>query len=344
MDFASFYTRNAASFLDARQLRTGDLDALARKQYEDASCVLLTSSAVHGIANAASDIDLIAIRRADGIETAMATQLHCGDAHLEVLAFTEAQLKQAESAARAMAAMPVRDRLAACRRWDKETTIPRKYLERICTGVDMQGGVPFLALQEAVARVWATVSCDQARQCAMFCALACRSGERRAAAGYAGNALLFAMNALLSSLGWPLINKKWTLKRWSVAPTLFPSSPLLAEFGARSSRAWQAVAERWGSPLHDHDALELAALVESLCAVLLDGAPPQDVPVAGSAPLLPGACMVSDSVRQRVALLGDAPADALADATPSSLFRLAPGDAAYWLGAARSRVANFSLA
>ena len=82
MDLDTFYPRNAAAFLDSRQLRMGDLHGLALAQYEDTASVLLTSSAVHGIANACSDIDLICVRHGDVTDIAMATQLHCGDAHV----------------------------------------------------------------------------------------------------------------------------------------------------------------------------------------------------------------------------------------------------------------------
>ena len=351
MDFDTFYSRNAAAFLDVRRLRMADLHGMAATQYEDAASVLLTSSVVHGVANVCSDIDLICIRHGDAADTAMATQLHCGDAHVEVIAFSDAQLRQTEAALRDMADAPLAVQATGYRDWSRRVPIPRKYVERTATGVDVHATAPYLALQPLVGRVWAAAGADQARQCAVFCLLACRSGERRAAVGYAVNALLFAMNAVLSTLPWPLLNKKWTLKRWQMAASLFPDAPLLSQLGPGITSAWRAASCRMGAELGAADAEQVFQRVDELVAALAGSAPAAAVPTSVAAlrpnlafaALLPGARVVCDTARGRSSLLPDSPTEPLPETSAAALLALSPRDAAFWLGAARAGLASFYL-
>ncbi len=61
MDFRAFYSGNAQQFLATRQLAFSELEEVVKRQYADAQLALISSSPVHGIANAASDIDLICV-------------------------------------------------------------------------------------------------------------------------------------------------------------------------------------------------------------------------------------------------------------------------------------------
>lgn len=345
----AFYASNAATFLRRRDLLMDGLHNIASIQYKDAKCVLLTSSAVHGVANASSDIDLICIRGGDTTDTAMATQLHCGENHIEVIAFSERQLRETEAILYDMAVGSLAVRAEAAGTWNRLVPIPRKYVERIATGVDANGCVPYQHIQASVCAVWVALGVEQARQCAVLAALACRCGERRAAMGYATNTVLSAMNALLSALYWPLLNKKWTVKRWSAAADWFVDDPLYARWGQRLTNAWQQMAGRLGGELDDKDAFTICHLVDDLVGELDGDAPSMAATVTlqtglVTALLLPGACLVSDIAGQRSVLLPETANDRLPDTAVGTLLSLPPRDAAFWLGASRAGFTRIALA
>ncbi|KKB61356.1 hypothetical protein WM40_23600 [Robbsia andropogonis] len=217
MNYSAFYSGNAKAFLAARNLSFDDLDTVVRRQYDDAELTLITSSPVHGVANAASDIDLICITDAMQSSDAMASQVYHNGHHMEVVAFASDEVLAAcHELTVQQGKLPI-DMLRVYRQWDKKQRISRKYLERIIAGVATDGSVPYLEWQGTLGATWSIASFDAFRQSAGFALLALRCKETRAAAGYATNALLYLMNAMLSKSGWTVSNKKWTLLRWHQA-------------------------------------------------------------------------------------------------------------------------------
>jgi hypothetical protein len=344
---SEFHAGNATRFLQARGLRMDDLVAAARRQYDDAVHVLLTSSAVHGIANAASDIDLICLRRDESSDTAMATQVHLESAHIEVMAFSESLLEKTVSVLRRASGGALADRVRAYAGLRAPATIPAKYLERICTGVDEQGRTPGLAFHAVLCETWAAVGLDHALQAVQCCALALRAGEPRAAAGYSANALLHLMNALLADAGWPLMNKKWTLKRWQMSRALF-GGELLASLRQRVDAAWCATLESFSNALDPSVAREVTALVDAAGSALLHGRPvvaaSPEHGVGAEAAFLPGASFLVSRESARATLLPESALSYPAGAPLAALFDLEPAHAAAWLALVRAGVVNLSIA
>ena len=344
MDYHTFFSVNAQQFLEVRGLSFHDLSVVINKQYEETHVALITSSAVHGVANAASDIDLICVtpRQQD---QAMASQIYHGDHHMEVVAFSREDIDHALWQLAEDAEMSVVERLRAFKRWDRTHSVPRKYLERIVSGVSTDQTLPYLEAQRALSSTWSTAAFDDFRQSACFAVLAWRSNECRAASAYTCNALLFLMNAILSKHGWVNSNKKWTLLRWDMASRalkVLPSDDLTSRIDELWSRAYPAC--RSGLQSGEVSRLcELVDLAESEFACRADYLALRPV-VSDAAviPFLPGAEFVLISGDQ-AALLPKSELPQALSTQPFELSESTPQIAKYLLRGARTGLVGFSL-
>ncbi|WP_246794144.1 DUF6001 family protein [Burkholderia perseverans] len=345
MDYCAFHSGNAEAFLDSRNLSFASLESVAKLQYDDVKCTLVTSSPVHGVANAASDIDLICITAADDDRGAMASQIYHDGQHLETVAFATGDVETAMRAlADCRAAGPL-DTLLAYRRWDATQAVSRKYLERIVSGVATDRGVPYLGSHTALGGMWAVAAFDAFRQSAGFALLALRCGETRGAGAYAANALLHLMNAMLSRRGWTVSNKKWTRLRWRRA-----AGSLLADDDTAAIEAidtlWRDMLPACTAGLGEADAARLVALVELADADFgFDEAYATLRPTLRQperAPFLPGSHVV---LRQdgRAALLPGFETPASLTAQARDLAAVSPELARHLLAGARAGVIGFSL-
>ncbi|MFW3165000.1 DUF6001 family protein [Pseudomonas syringae pv. syringae] len=209
-----FVKSNAHDFLAARNIDFNFLKEVAFRQC-DTGTLLLTSSAVHGIATMASDIDMLCVVDEPVSIEQMATQVHQEGLHLELLLFNAADVRRALDELSSLAQSPVSVCLQKYSSWDKHNSIPRKYLERLIYGVAHDLTVPYLSALEDLRVVVSLKDLDVFRVNVACSRLAQRSGEHFSAIGYLVNALAAAMNSLLSMTGWVLSNKKWTLRRWN---------------------------------------------------------------------------------------------------------------------------------
>lgn len=206
---------HAERFLATRSLTMDRLaTAVAEQSDESPRHILLTSSAVHGLANDLSDIDLIAVAPSAGVADGMATQLFIDDNHLEVIALPQPDVAQSLAALDALSADVPHAVAAGLAAWNKRQLVSRKYLERLVNGLDLTGSMPYLDWLPALGRAWTCESSVNAAMGAVLCGLAEAAGEQRGRLGYAVNSLLHAMDAVLSSHGDVYSNKKWYLLRW----------------------------------------------------------------------------------------------------------------------------------
>ncbi len=318
---------------------------MTKNQYEEVAHTLVTSSPVHGVANAASDIDLICITARESDRGAMASQIYHEGQHLETVAFASSDVDLAmHTLAGYRAASPL-ETLRAYRRWDASQAVSRKYLERIVSGVATDRAVPYLDWNAALGSMWAVAAYDAFRQSAGFALLSLRAGEMRGAAAYSANALLHLMNALLSQRGWTVSNKKWTLLRWRrAARTLLDSDTQAC--ADTVDALWPKLGTACVRGLASADASGLIELVDQADASTGFGAAyAAHVPAlrqVESAPFLPGSRVV---LRQdgRAALLPSFDLPTTLTTAPRDLAAVAPDLARQLLLAARVGAVGFSL-
>ncbi|WP_321817259.1 MULTISPECIES: DUF6001 family protein [unclassified Paraburkholderia] len=295
MDYSTFHSENVEAFLNSRKLSFSSLENVAKGQYKDVAHTLVTSSPVHGVANAASDIDLICITAVEADRGAMASQIYHDGQHLETVAFALSDVDLAMSTLAGYRTASPLDTLRAYRRWDDSQAVSRKYLERIVSGVATNRAVPYLDWNAALGSMWAVAAYDAFRQSAGFALLALRAGEMRGAAAYSVNALLYLMNALLSQCGWTVSNKKWTLLRWRRAGRALLDSGAL-DCANSVDALWPKVGAACVRGLTSADASELIELVEQADASTGFGAAyAVQTPTTRhteSAPFLPGSRVV----------------------------------------------------
>lgn len=209
-----FVKKNAQDFLGARNIGFNFLNEVASRQC-DPGTLLLTSSAVHGIATMASDIDMLCVVDEPVSTEQMATQIHQEGLHLELLLFNAADVHLALGELTSLAQSPALICMQNYSRWDKRNKVPRKYVERLVYGVTNDLTTPYLSALGDLCVVVSRKDLDVFRVNVACSRLAQRSDEPFAAIGYLMNALTAAMNSLLSMSGWVLSNKKWTLRRWN---------------------------------------------------------------------------------------------------------------------------------
>ncbi|KPI03540.1 hypothetical protein OK074_4907 [Actinobacteria bacterium OK074] len=329
--------RNADAFLATRGLTRAGLDELMRAKTGDARHLLLTSSPVHGIANATSDIDFIRVEDHAVQGARMATQLFEQDQHLEAVSYGAAEVDDALADLAKAAALDPADVVLAHQGWDKGHELRRKYLERLINGLSLDGSSPYLEHLPQLARVWKWSALHTAVRHVFHLRLAEAAGESRGSAGYALGALLHLADAALSHAGDVYSNRKWFLLRWQrflAAGTA--DGTALAPFADRLTdldlRVRQALRGESGAPLAPAFAAALAELFEIAGeghepALLLDVA--EDTrPLA----FLPGASMLVGAT----ALFADAvPAVGRLAVTPGAEL---PADPAGLLSASRAGV------
>ncbi|WP_405884027.1 DUF6001 family protein [Streptomyces sp. NBC_01136] len=242
--------RHVDAFLRTRGLQAAALEQTLRARTGDARHFLVTSSPVHGLANATSDVDFIRIQRAPLSGARMATQIFEGPHHLEAVSFCDDEVDSALADLTELAAAPPREVVLGHRAWDKRHELRRKYLERLVNGVALDRTLPYEDRLPQLARVWKWSSLHTAAEQVFFLALAEAAGEERGRAGYAANALLHLMDAVLSHHGDVYSNRKWYLLRWTRLRAELPGKdPLLTAVDALRTHVTEALAGKVQGPL-----------------------------------------------------------------------------------------------
>lgn len=346
MDYHPFFLNNTRQFLAVRQLSFSQLQGVVKRQYAEVHTALITSSPVHGIANVGSDIDLICLVPALQQDQAMASQIYLGEHHLEVVAFALEDVERAFAELALTARKSTLDKLVTFKSWEKYQPIPKKYMERLVSGVSTEEELPYLEHQNALSSVWACAAFDDFRQSACFSILAWRSGEYRAAAAYASNAVLFLMNAVLAKKGWVNSNRKWTLLRWYTAFTVLMVF-VEDELSRSMEQLWQRTYPACRGGLQRDDVMRLCELVERAerefnCEPDYASLKPH-VDVYASSAFMPGVTFVLNEEQQATLLPSGVLAD-IPDTRPSDLVGQSPHMADYLLRGARAGLIEFSLA
>ncbi|MFD8498250.1 DUF6001 family protein [Amycolatopsis sp. NPDC059657] len=202
-------------FLLDRGIAYERLGAIAENRTGAAKHVLLTSSPVQGLANASSDIDLIRIQESPLSVPRMATQIFEDGHHLEVISFGSDEVSQALADLRELAGRAPAELIAGLEGWDRAHEVRTKYLERIVNGVAQDWSLPYADSHGDLAVVWMWGSLHRALKQILFLRWAEAAGETRGRLGYAVNAVLYLMDAILSGDGDVYSNRKWFLLRWS---------------------------------------------------------------------------------------------------------------------------------
>ncbi len=206
---------HSVAFLQARDTNFDKMLGVVAREVAGLQHMLLTSSAVHGLANATSDIDTICVVDGDDLTARTATQFFDGGNHFETILFSKnevaRELQRLEQAAAGSAAQT----FAAYMAWNKNGPMNRKYLERLVNGVTSDGKSPYLEHVTALGPVWRAASLGQAIMSVGCMNLAVTAGRGQAALGYAVNAILFAMDAVMSHHGQVYSNKKWYRLRFA---------------------------------------------------------------------------------------------------------------------------------
>ncbi|WP_445288199.1 DUF6001 family protein [Variovorax atrisoli] len=347
MNYTDFVTANAAEFLRSRNIGFDLLQALAEEQGFDDALVLLTSSPVHGIATATSDIDLVCVTPQAVSKGQMATQIHRGGQHCEILPMGADDLARAFADLASLSTRNLPQRLAGYQRWDAGHAVRRKYLERIVYAVATDGRAHHLSHLGALVPVAASQEYDAFHQSRVCALLALRAGELEAARGHLVNACLAAMAAALSLGGWVLSNKKWTLRRWREA-----ASPRMRVVDPQLRELLDATWSRTSDFLHAVTAREIDALGEiDVRLGVLAGAPTGEISPRAALPSAQTSCTQVALDRRSAFLIGEDDRARLAPLTdtlvpPAHLADLAMLDmaqAAALLRAAHSGTLSFSL-
>ncbi|WP_328744906.1 DUF6001 family protein [Streptomyces sp. NBC_00285] len=238
------------TFLAARGLTPDGLDVLLSGRTGKARHFLLTSSPAQGLANATSDVDFIRIQSEPMAGARMATQLFEGPNHLESISFSQEEVDAALADLRALADVDPRQAVSAYRGWDKRHEVRRKYLERLVNGVALDRTLPYLDRLPELARLWKWSSLHTATEQVLFLSLAEAAGERRGRVGYAVNALLYLMDAVLSHHLDVYSNRKWFLLRWTrFRDQQGAADPLVAAVDALRAPVSEALAGKDEGPL-----------------------------------------------------------------------------------------------
>ncbi|KPI16965.1 hypothetical protein OK074_1758 [Actinobacteria bacterium OK074] len=332
--------RHVDTFLASRGLTFDGLEPLLTGRTGAARHFLLTSSPVHGLANSTSDVDFIRIQAEPMTGARMATQLFEGPNHLESISFAADEVDAALTDLRALAGAGPREAVLAYRGWDKRHEFRRKHLERSVNGVALDRTLPYLDHLPELARLWKWSSLHTATEQVLFLSLAEAAGGRRGRVGYAVNALLYLMDAVLSHHLDVYSNRKWFLLRWTRFRQLHAAEPVVAAVDALRSPVSEALAGKDTGPL----APALTALLTEVYAVAGEGHAPTLAVAPAGEPVrqrfLPGADMLLGS---STAFLGQEPLPAgeipLADlpgcvAAPVDLLRAARAGAVTLLPAA----------
>lgn len=206
---------DSTAFLESRDTNFAKMLHVVAQEVEGLQRMLLTSSAVHGLANTTSDIDTICIIDGKDLTARTATQFFDGGNHFETIFFTTSEADRELERLRQAASGSAAQTYAAYQAWDKNGPMKRKYLERLVNGVTADGLSPYLAHLDALGPLWRAASLGQAIMAASCMTLAMTAGRQQAAFGYGINAVLFAMDALMSHHGQVYSNKKWYRLRFS---------------------------------------------------------------------------------------------------------------------------------
>ncbi|MGW4894278.1 DUF6001 family protein [Kitasatospora sp. NPDC004240] len=213
-DLTAHRHEQVAAFLATRALEPEWLGSLMRERVGEGR-LLLTSSPVHGLANATSDLDFIRIQDAAIDGPRISTKIFEDGHHLEVVSFSRAELADNLAELERLAAAAPGETVAGFRAWDKTREPRRKQTERIVNGIALDGTAPYLDALPALATVWSRAALHTALEQAVHTVLAESAGETRGRVGYAYNVLLHAMDALLSYHGDVYTTRKWYALRWT---------------------------------------------------------------------------------------------------------------------------------
>jgi Family of unknown function (DUF6001) len=281
------------AFLSSRGTSIERLRSVVTDQMEHVEHVLMTSSPVHGLANSTSDIDTICVVDTSEIGERTATQIFDAGNHYEMMAFTGAEVATAIQRLEEAAKLPVAGQIAAFKTWDGQGPLKRKYIERLINGVSIDGGLPYVQALPALARFWRSASLGRLLFASGCAVLAERAGETRAALGYCLNALLYAMDAMLSHHGIVYSNKKWFLLRWRRFRASGPVRMDVRELDQALSEAWSEALRAFGGsapPGLTQRVIDIASMADrAFGAALCPGARWEAVPGTQRAPFIPGA-------------------------------------------------------
>ncbi|WP_203599404.1 DUF6001 family protein [Streptomyces sp. SID10853] len=350
LDLAALRHSRVEKFLSSRGLSPDWLTAIMKDQVGD-GLLMLTSSPVHGLANATSDFDFIRIQPEPIGGPRISTKIFEQGHHLEVVSFSEAEVTANLAELRRLAAAPFGTTVDGFRSWDKTREPRRKQTERIVNGITLDGSAPFLDALPSLSTVWARAALQTAAEQTAHLVLAERAGETRGRVGYAFNVLLHLMDALLSHHGDVYTTRKWYVLRWARMVRdggwRTPAARRAAETleGLRTDVAAALSPEAAGRPLGPAYQALLRDVLEAVghqgrIAVTLEPAP------GGPAPFLPGASMLV-SAESAVLLPGRDHTRPLPLTAPGAelpdLAGLAPEDAAVVLRAVRAGAARLTV-
>ncbi|WP_217623640.1 DUF6001 family protein [Streptomyces sp. TRM64462] len=251
---------HVTAFLAARGLSPEWLTRVMRERTGDGR-LLLTSSPVHGLANHTSDFDFIRIQEEELEGPRISIKIFEEGHHLEVVSFSRAELAANLEELERLAAAPPEETVAGFRAWDKVREPRRKQTERIVNGMALDGTAPYLEALPALSTVWSRASLQTAVEQVVHTALAEAAGETRGRVGYALNALLHVMDALLSYHGDVYTTRKWYLLRWARQ---------VADGGWRTERLQALAADVERLRKGVHQALRPEAAAEPLAASYAD--------------------------------------------------------------------------
>ena len=241
--------RNCEAFLATRGTSLARIGEFVGARMDGVRAIYLTSSPVHGLANATSDIDTICVVDGETMPERTATQIFDDDNHYETIPFTTIEVAAEMARLEAAARLSPGKRVSAYKTWDKNGPIARKYLERLVNGVPVREGGIYLDHLGALAVLWKTASLARAVTMTACAELSLAAGERRGALGYGLNAALYAMDAFLSHHGDVYSNKKWFLLRFHrfLAGEAGRESPI-SELGSTFSALWERLEAAFRSP------------------------------------------------------------------------------------------------
>ncbi|PYE47275.1 hypothetical protein HUB98_19320 [Paenibacillus barcinonensis] len=205
----------ADQFLKQRSIKYDNIEKAFGCDVHDSKYLLLTSSAVHGLANSGSDIDFISVNLKNFPSDRVAAQHFSNGNHMEVKPIWEEDINEALVFLKSVENKPFFNVVEILSHWNDHCKVSKKHLERTINGVDINGQCPYMVYTPSLAYVWLTNSFEIFRKCVVYFILSERSGENIATVSYGLNSLLYLMDSVLSFHGYVYSNKKWYLQRYT---------------------------------------------------------------------------------------------------------------------------------
>lgn len=245
--------RNTIAFMEHQGLDRQEIEALAARIHPGQCTIYFVSTIPAGLAGSKSDVDVILVPDSASGSDAVSNMMFHRDRRIGAKVILATEIAHALDRLREFSSHSLLGRCSDVQTSHSPGTIKWEDLTRLVNGLSFAQGATYLPALPDIARYATACALAKYRQQRFAAKLADRSNAVDALFGYRLNAVISAMDALMSACGRIMSNSKWTLQRWQQ----FEADPLTD--AARSlhlliSQTWNSVLQ---SPRADSRTLTL---------------------------------------------------------------------------------------